>query len=145
MTDELNECGILLLDIYMLDYCGIKVFFQVCKTTRKTVYLVELATKETEHGIMLSKGLKASKDPLIVLTDNTPTKSKYEVTPIKLNGKEYWLPIPIGYSDPIHAEATRYSDFPPCGYAYAVPIGDVVDKYWEKPHPIERKKKTYLA
>ena len=139
MTDELNECGIFLLDIYLLDYYGIKTFFQVCKTTQKTVYLVELATKKTKYGIMLTKHIKASKKPLIICFNNTPTKTQYQVKPINLNGKEFWLPIPINYGDPIYKEAEKYDSCPACGYAYAVPIKDVINKYWEKPVEIEKE------
>ena len=65
--DELNDYGIFLLDIYVLNYYGIKVFFQVCKTTEKSVYLIELATKRYKNGIMLTKNFSASKKPYIIL------------------------------------------------------------------------------
>lgn len=145
MEDELNECGIFLLDIYLLDYYGIKTFFQVCKTTKKTVFLVELATKTTKNGIMLTKRIKASKKPLIIRSDNAYTKSTYEVKPINMNGKDFWLPILIKYGDPIHIEAEKYDDFPVCGYAYAVPIKDVINKYWEKPIDIVKEEKISMA
>lgn len=137
--NELNRNGIFLLDIYLLDYYGIKVFFQVCKTTRDTVYLVELATKVTKEGIMLTKRIKASKKPIIIRLNNTPTKSKYEVKPIKLNGKDFWLPIAINYNDPIYEEAQKYHEYPVSGIAYAVPIKDVLNKYWEKPVEIGKE------
>ena len=145
MIDELNDCGIFLLDIYLLDYYGIKVFFQVCKTTKNTVYLVELATKRTKYGIMLTKHIKASKNPLIVRSNNTYTKSEYEVKPINLSGKEYWLPIEIKYGDPIHKEAEKYDFCPVCGYAYAVPIKDVINKYWKAPSEIEKEEEISWA
>lgn len=145
MTDELNECGIFLLDIYMLDYYGTKTFFQVCKTTKETVYLVELATKTTKCGIMLTKRIKASKKPLIVRFNNAYTKSQYEVKPINLNDKEYWLPIEIKYGDPIYLEARKYHDCPACGYAYAVPVKDVINKYWEKPVETVKEEKINWA
>lgn len=142
MKNELNDYGIFLLDIYLLDYYGVKVFFQVCKTTQKTVYLVELATKMTKYGIMLTKHIKASKKPLIVRLNNTYTKTQYEVKPINLNDKEFWLPIPINYGDPIHKEAKKYCDFPACGIAYAVPIKDVINKYWQNPIEIKKEEGT---
>ena len=49
--NEPNRYGIYLLDMYMLDYYGIKLFFQVCKTTENSVFLVELATKRYKDGI----------------------------------------------------------------------------------------------
>lgn len=131
--DELNQDGIFLLDIYLLDYYGIKVFFQVCKTTKNTVYLVELATKRTKQGIMLTKRIKPTKKPLIILKDNTYTKSQYEVNPVRLIQSECWLPIQIKYGDPIFREAERIMKYPACGYTYAVPIKDVINKYWKAP------------
>lgn len=136
-NDELNEFDIMLLDTYILDYYGIKVFFQVCKTKPKSVCLVELATKKTKYGIMLTKQIKASKKPLIITENNTYTKSQYEVYPINLNGDEYWLPIPIDRNSPIYKEALQYEDCPSCGIAYAVPIKEIINMYWDCP---EKKK-----
>lgn len=143
--NEINKYGIFLLDIYLLDYYGIKVFFQVCKTTKDTVFLVELATKRTKQGIMLTKRIKASKKPYIIHTNNTYTKTKYEVQPINLNDREYWLPIEINYGDKIHTDAFKYCDFPSVGYAYAVPIKDYLNKYWEKPKECETETICYEA
>ena len=134
--NEINKYGIFLLDIYLLNYYGVKVFFQVCKTTKETVFLIELATKETKEGIMLTKRIKASKKPLIIRENNTHTKSKFEVKPIQLNSlnrNDYWLPIDIKVGDPIWNEAQKYNEFPAFGVAYAVKITDVINKYWEKP------------
>lgn len=136
MKNELNKNGIFLLDTYMLDYCGIKVFFQVCGTTKDTVFLIELATKKTKYGIMLTKRIKPSKTPLIVRYNNVFSKSNYEVRPIDLYGKEFWLPIQIKYGDAIYEEAKQYNEYPPIGYAYAVPIKDILNKYWEEPEKI---------
>ena len=140
--NELNKYGIFLLDIYLLDYYGVKVFFQVCKTTTETVYLVELATKTTKYGIMLTKTIKASKKPIIIHQNNTYTKSNYEVRPINLKDNEIWLPIEINYNDPIYIEAKKYYDYPAYGFAYAVPITDVLNKYWEK--PVEKNKEKEI-
>ena len=38
-------------------------------------------------------------------------------------------------------EAEKYDSCPACGYAYAVPIKDVINKYWEKPVKIEKEEK----
>ena len=145
MKDELNRFGIFLMDIFMLDYYGVQVFLQVTKTTDETVFLTELATKKTKYGTMLTKRLVPSKTPLIVLKDNTPTKTTYEVKPINLKGKEYWLPIEIGYGDPIYREALKYHESPVYGYAYAVPIKEVIGKYWLKPISLKEKRKLNWA
>ena len=133
MEDELNIYGVCLLDVYMLDYCGIKVFLQVCKTKAETVFLTELGTKRTKWGIMLRKGLKASKTPLVVTERNAFTKSRYEVKPMKVDGPDYWLPIEVKPGDPLYMEALKYRDDPPCGTAYATPITEFVDRDWEEP------------
>ena len=91
---------------------------------------------------MLTKRIKASKKPLIVRFNNTPTQSQYEVKPINLNDKEFWLPIEINYGDPIYKEAEKYHEFPACGIAYAVPIKDIINKYWEA--PIEKPKEEKI-
>ena len=145
VKDELNRFGIFLLDIFMLDYYGVQVFLQVTKTTEETVFLTELATKMTKHGLMLTKRLRPSKNPLIVLKDNSPTKTTYEVKPINLRGKEYWLPIEIGYGDPIYQEAKKYHKSPVYGYAYAVPIKDVIGKYWLKSITLKEKERLNWA
>lgn len=128
--DELNDYGIFLLDIYVLNYYGIKVFFQVCKTTEKSVYLIELATKRYKNGIiMLTKNFSASKKPYIILNNNTRRKSTYEVYPVK-NGYGHYLPIEVKLGSRLHEEALNRTDFPIAGTAYAVPVRDVLNKYW---------------
>ena len=143
VKDELNRCGIFLQDVFMLDYYGIKTFFQVCGTTKETVFLIELAVRETEQGVMIRVPMKPSRKPRVILRDNTPTKSRYEVTPAKLNGKDYWLPIRIDPGDPLNSEAKRYESDPICGYAYAIPIKDVLNKYWEKPKDNRKPKANW--
>lgn len=145
MKNEINDYGIFLLDYYLLDYYGIKVFFQVCKTRRNSVYLVELATKTNKYGIMLTRTIKASKKPKIIRFNNTYTKSQYQVYPISLKDNEYWLPIEIKIGDPIYEEAKKYCDYPAFGYAYAVPIKDVLNKYWEVPKEKEPEETIYYC
>lgn len=142
--DELNEQGIFLLDIYMLDYYGIKVFFQVCKTRKNSVYLVELATKRYKNGTMLTKTIKASKKPIIITSNNTYTKSTYKVYPVKLYN-EYWLPIDIKYGSSINNLAKEYVDYPSFGTAYAIPIKDYLNKYWEQREKKQKEEKIWLA
>lgn len=136
--NELNNQGIFLLDVFMLDYCGIKVFFQVCKTTEKSVFLVELATKRYKNGIMLTKNLSVSKKPYIIINNNTRTRSTYEVYPINMDmeNREYWLPIEIKINSRIYKEARK--EYSPIGIAYAVPIRDFLNKYWLEDEEIEK-------
>ena len=134
--NELNNKGIFLLDVFMLDYCGIKVFFQVCKTTDESVLLVELATKRYKNGIMLTKNLLVSKKPYIIINNNTHTRSTYEVYPINMENREYWLPIEIKMGSKLYSEA--HSDYPPIGIAYAVPIRSFLNKYWIDDKEIEK-------
>ena len=131
--NELNQQGIFIGDYFVLNYYDILVFFQVTKTTKNSVFLIELATKHTKYGIMLTKRLKPSKNPLIIQKNNTSTKTQYEVYPTKLNDKEYWLPIYINYGDKIFELASKQTDFPAYGYAYACRINEVINKYWEEP------------
>lgn len=139
---EINEKGIMLLDVFMLDYCGIKVFFQVCKTTKKSVFLVELGIKKYKNGITLLKGFKPSKNPYIITINNTQTKSTYEVFPEKIDDNEYWLPIEIKMGSKIYIKAiTKNREYPPIGTAYAVPIKEYANKYWENSTEIEKEEK----
>lgn len=144
MEDELNEDGIFICDYYMLNYYGVLVIFQVCKTRKKSVFLIELATKIIDNKIMLTDQVRASKKPLVIRENNVFTKSTYEVKPIRLNGKDLWLPIKIDFGDPIFEEAKKYEPYPAWGYAYAVPmkIEEVVGIYWEMPEKLETKKRN---
>lgn len=140
MNDMLNDYGIFIADIYLLSYCGIIVFFQVCKTRKKSVYLVELATKKYKNGTMLTKTIHASKKPLIIKQNNTIRKTTYEIYPIQIDN-EYLLPIPVNYGDDLYREAEKYVDYPPTGYVYAVPIKDYGNKYWYNGITKEKKYK----
>lgn len=129
MTDELNKYDIFLLDVFVLNYYGILVFFQVCKTKQNSVFLVELATKRYKNGITLTKGFKASKKPHIILNNNTHTKSTYEVYPVP-NGYNVMLPIEIDINTPIYQEAWERTEYPIIGTVYAKPVYDYANKYW---------------
>lgn len=134
MRDELNDFGIRIQDAFLLDYYGVKVFFRVCGTTKDSVFLVELAQKRTKWGIQISRTLKGSKNPLVVLKGNDSVHSRYEAFPESVSGSVR-LPIRVDYGDPLHREAMNYAEFPACGYAYAVPLNkpmhELLDMYWE--------------
>ena len=131
--NELNDSNIFLLDIFVLNYYGILVFFQVCKTTEKSVFLVELATKRYKNGIMLTKRLRTSKNPYIILTNNTHTKSDYEVYPSRMG-----LPIEITYGSKLHREAEKINGFAITGTFYAVHCWDYLNKYWVSSEKIDK-------
>ena len=110
--NEINEQGIMLLDVYAIKYNNSMVFFQVCKTKKNSVTLIELASKPYLDGIMLDPAMVASKKPIIIKKNNTFTKSTFEVKPIKWE-KDYWLPI-------------EFNGF----VYYAVPLKDYRNKVW---------------
>lgn len=124
--DELNDYGVFISDVYVLNYYGILVFFQVCKTTEKTVFLVELGTKKYKNGITLLKGLKASKNPLIITKNNTIRKTEYEVFP----QKDLSLPIQIDFNTPIYKKALEHNNNVLIGIFYAKKILDFNNVYW---------------
>lgn len=90
--DDLNEQGIFLADVFALDYYETKLFFQVVKTTKSSVFLMELHTEPYEYGVKISIPVRPEKYPSIIKKNNTLTKTTYEVYPIKIE-KDWWLPI----------------------------------------------------
>ena len=125
----LNNKGVCLFDVYVMDYYGIIVFFQVCKTTRESVFIMELATKRYKDGLTLTKTIKGSKTPLVVVNNNTYEKTKYEVIPTD----DKRLPIKIEFESKIWKEARKYVDWPRVGVCYAFPYNNYKNKYWKKP------------
>ena len=123
---ELNEQGILIGSFYILNYYGVYVFLRVCKTTKKSVYLIELATKKHKEGISLTKGFKPTKKPYIVQFNNTWRKSNYEVFPTK----DKLLPIEITYGSKLYNAALQNTKYPVCGTAFAEPVQDIWKWYW---------------
>lgn len=125
---ELNEQGIIIGSFYVLNYYGVYVFFRVCKTTKKSVYLIELATKKHKDGVVLTKGFKPTKKPYIVQNNNTWRNSIYEVFPTQ----DKLLPIEIYYGSKLYNEALKNTKYPVCGTAYAEPVQDIWKWYWIK-------------
>lgn len=59
------------------------------------------------EGFIIDKNLKPSKKPMFILENNTPTKTTYEVTPVKpdpTSNQPYYLPI--------HKNGLTYYAFP---------------------------------
>ena len=136
MNEFMTDTGIYITDLYLLSYCGMKIIFQVCKTTPKTVFLVELATKRYKDGYTLTKTYKPSKKPLIIKENNVFTKSTYEVAAIREDKK---LPIRIGMNSDVFWEAQKYVKYPRRGTFLAVPFTNHRNTYWKKPKLLERK------
>ena len=107
----LNYC-----DIYMLDYYGIMVFFEICDVCEETVKLVELATKPYKDGVILYDDLRLSKKPYFV-RKNVFTKSDFEITPVE-NPEirdEFLLPIEINFKSKIFIEVLKSGKHPITG------------------------------
>lgn len=133
----MTNTGIKLLDLYLLSYCGLKVIFQVCETTERTVTLIELATKKYKNGYTLTKKYKASKKPLVIKGDNVFTRSNFKVVAIREDKK---LPIKIDMTTKLFWEAEKYVDFPKVGIFLAAPFLDHINTYWAKPQKKEKKR-----
>ena len=91
----LNEYGIIFGDIFYLRYCGINVFFCVCKTTTTQCCIFELAKKRIKYKGKIVEVLygeyKGAKKPLVVTEDNCYSKSNFWVD--MKNENEIWIPI----------------------------------------------------
>lgn len=124
--NELNDFGVFIGDVYVLNYYNILVFFLVCRTTEKTVFLIELATKRYKNGIMLTKRLKPSKNALIIINNNSKRNGTYQVVP----NKDLSLPIKIDMNLPIYKKALERTEFPLIGTFYATKVIDYTNRYW---------------
>lgn len=122
-------------DVFMLNYYGIRVIFQVANVSEdeKEIYLVELATKRYKDGYTLTKNLDTSKNPFIIKKNNARTKTTYKVSPNE-DGTFYVL-VPM-YSK-LFWEALKYVEYPKTGYVLAVPFKDYLNTYWEEPVKIK--------
>ncbi len=151
MYNELNDYDIYITDVYMLNYEGVLVFFQVCGTKKKSVFVIELATKKYKSNyLMLSKNMCPSKKPFFVLTNNVFTKSTYEVFPVDIGYGKYFLPFLVKYGDPLYKEAEKYVSTPAPGWVYAkrISVDEYVNKYWQIPKSLKiemSKNKIYWA
>ena len=115
-------------DIYLLNYCDILVFFQICDVKAETVKVVELATYPYENGVMLYRDLRVSKKPYFVKR-NVRSKSDYEIT--LEEGMEESLPIWIDCDSTIYKEAVANRTYlPATGVFYAEKISKALDTYF---------------
>ena len=124
--NELNDNGVFIGDIYVLNYYEILVFFEVCKTEAKSVFLVELGTKRYKNGVIFQKGFKTSKKPLIIAENNTRNKTTYQVRP----RKDLSLPILSTTDMLIYKRAKENTKYPNTGIFYATKIVDYMNRYW---------------
>ncbi len=114
------------LQVFILDYYGVIVLFEVCDVTEETVKLVELALRPYEDGVMIYNDRRLSKKPLFV-KKNVFTKSDYEVVPTE----DGLLPIKIDYESPIYAKAIQLGyEIPLIGTFYAEKVEDALNTYW---------------
>lgn len=84
-----NDDDVLFGDIFYLSYCGINVFLKVCRTNKKAVCVYELSKRRLKgHRETISS--RASKNPLLVMENNTWTKSNFWVeTGIDKNNEKF--------------------------------------------------------
>jgi len=125
----MNKDGVFLQDIYLLSYCGFKIIFEVCRTYDHSVCLIELATKKYKDGITLTKWIRPTFHPLVVMKYNRFSKSTFEVA----TRSDKKLVIYIGPQHRLYWEALKTNPHPPIGNFLAVPFPDYLNTYWKKP------------
>lgn len=136
MEDVLNKQGIFLCDVFHLNYYGVHVLLQVCKTKENSVCVYELKTKIIDKNKLLvckDAGPKRKETLVVPVEMNTFRKSTFEVEPVLLHDtKEYSLAINVGYESPLFNAAKKLGiDWPIVGTAYAVPLKEWYGVYWE--------------
>ena len=116
MLDELileigseNKDGIIFGDCFYLNYYGINVFLYVCKTTSYQACVFELAKKRMRYNgkmvEVLSRNLKPTKAPLLVLENNCFSKSEYWLDTTSDNSSDKCLLVPVHAYDPLYKKA----------------------------------------
>lgn len=143
MKNKINIHGIIIGDIFQINYYGINVFFMVAKTETEKVYIVELGTKSVkingeEHDVALGR-LKYAKNPYIVKENNNITNTRYAVCPIEEKGDVY-LPIDIPYESKLYKDAKKVNDYIMWGTVYAYKVEQFYGIGFEK-----KTEKEYLA
>lgn len=142
-----NKNGIIFGDCFYLLYCGINVFFYVCKTNKDNACVYELAKKRIKYEgktvEILCNNFRPTKNPVVVLDNNCYTKS------------EYWVPttedgcilIPVSAGDPLYEKAIEEMgvEFPPTGEFKAIPLTEerkngLMCYYWDVILPDKKPK-----
>lgn len=124
-------------DIFVLNYYGVFVFFQITKITSSSVFLMELESKPYKNGYVLKFPIKACKTPLVILKNNTYEKSTYEVYPLKLED-DFLLPIEVQLFSPLYNKALEEGRNPIDGIAYAEKVKNHLGKYWSNKRKIKK-------
>ena len=126
--NELNDQGVFLSDIYMLNYYDILVFFQVSKTKYDCVYIYELGVKKYKDGYTLLNGWKKARKPLVITENNTYNKTTFVAYP----QKDLSLPIQITADMPIYKKAQERVKNPMLGTIYLTKVldEDLRNYYW---------------
>lgn len=133
--NKLNQNGVFLLDTFQVDYYGIPVIFQVCKTDVDKVAIYELATKEiTQNGekiLVVTDKIRASDNPLLIPNcKNTYQKSDFWV---KTNSaeEEPFLIFDISTNSILYYKAKLKGIlFPKTNNIFAVKIENIKKYYW---------------
>lgn len=129
--ETLNKDNVFISDMFILNFYGIIVIFEVSKTNYNEVYLTELEMVRYKNGVKLSKSLKAAKNPLVVPSFyNTRTKTEFNVETVKLYKNEPWLSIYIDEKTPIYQKALDMGEYPTAGTWYATPIKNCLNTFW---------------
>lgn len=126
--NELNDQGVFLGDIYVLNYYEILVFFEVSKTKHNRVYIFELGVKKYKEGYTLLNGRKRAKKPLVITKNNTYEKTTFVTYP----QKDLSLPIRITSDMPIYKKAQERVKNPVLGTFYLTKVldEDLRNHYW---------------
>ena len=144
-----NVSGVKFGDIFYLNYYGINVFFYVCGLDHNRVRIYELAKKRTIvdgiHAEYLTRDLKPTTSPRIVLNNNCWTKSDFWVDTTK-DGR---LIIPV-WDGPLVYQAIKLGNgLPAIGEFYACHLkkeqeDGVSNYYWPAPEKKNKKNKNKI-
>ena len=126
--NELNDQGVFLGDVYLLNYYDILAFFEVSKTKHNRVYIFELGVKKYKNGYTLLSGWKRAKKPLVITENNTYEKTTFVAYP----QKDLSLPIRITSDMPIYKKAQERVKNPLLGTFYLTKVldEDLRNYYW---------------
>lgn len=152
--NTLNNQGIYLCDVFHLNYYGVHVFFQVCRTSANSVCIYELKTKVKNmwgrKRIAIFEDAKPEREHTLVvpLENNIYMRSNFECAPIKLpDQKDYCLPIKVDYDSPLYKRALEVgAKSPLVGVAYAEKVNEWYNKWWPYIEPQKEEEQVmYFA
>lgn len=125
-VENIYDPDVCVMQVYILDYYGVIVAFEVGKVMPEKIKLVELELHPYEDGWMISREMKLAKKTWFV-KKNVRTKSEFEVKPIEGG----LVPIIIKYTSPIYTQAILNGHKnPEVGIFFAERVDKWWDKYW---------------